>query len=233
MRDPRWPWADLSHPALSRCMFVYAAPRLNDQAQRALTQQLLATLGEAGEQDGVSWLVYRPLWAARGDYANACRRAPQGALAMFVAAEDEALEQVSASRLAGLDGLKLDTCGPRRWREVLKAGFTQQRQLCQTASGGSFFAQLELAIEPSIEPLRLSRHPEDERDVDKRFATNLAIEELAHEAAWLGLKTGHLTLSAVMIHLVDFKPQVYRTCARCALRTLIDEQTFEDLDKMS
>lgn len=233
MRDPRWPWAERSRPELSRCMFVYAASLIEEQAQRALTQQLLARLGEAGEQGGVCWLVYRPLWTARGDYANACRRAPQGALAMFIGVQDDALEQVSASLLTGLDGLRLAACGPRRWREVLKAGATRQRQVCQTASGGSFFAQLDLAIEPSNKPLSLSRHPEDERDLDKRLATNLAIEELAHEAAWLGLKTGHLTLSSVTVHLLDFKPQVYRTCARCALRTLIDEQPFEDLDKMS
>jgi hypothetical protein len=145
--------------------------------------------------------------------AQTCRRSPQGALAMFIAAEDEALDEVSGSRLAGLDGLKLDTSGPRRWRQLLKAGSTRQRQSCQNTSGGSFFAQLELAIEPSSQPLSLSRHPEDERDPDKRFATNLAIEELAHEAVWLGLKTGHLTLSGVIVHPVDFKPQVYRTCA--------------------
>lgn len=214
-------------------MFVYASPSLNAQDQRDKTQALLGALGASGAHGEVRWLVYRPLWVTRGDYASACRRSPDGALAMFIGADDAAIERASASLLSGLDGLQCLAPAARVWRDVTERATTQQRQVCQSASGGSFFAQLELTIEPSMQPLSLSRIPEDERDLDKRWAANLAIEELAHEAAWLGLRTGHLTLSEVRVNLVDFKPQVYRTCARCALRLLIDAQPIESLDKIS
>lgn len=189
---------------------------------RALALRLEGALENARnvlDAPHVAHSVYRPLLQGRGDVAD-CRYSFDGAIARVGAADRAVLEEVLAEALRHAENVRAGL--PRAFvapaleapREVVL------RNLNQLASGGSYFARVDLRAAPSEQP---GVWLYDASDLAQRDRVLLALlrEAIMDEARDLMLRDVALTMTQVQIHMVDYKTRAWQMAGRAAVRRAI------------
>lgn len=181
-----------------------------------------------GERQEVVWAMDRPLRYARGELGQRFRYAQDRVMIRFWGIHwmplIDAHGQWCSDHHLDRTTVRFLLPRPRQWRRPTRELVTTQRQVCQTASGGSFFAQLTLSLAPLpgdevrfalIEGQSASLWPDEHRLVHR-----VVERALAEQAVYLGLSGALLCVSDVRIHPVDFKLPAFESCAIIALKWL-------------